>query len=159
MGVLDHYHGRIDHGAHRDRDAAQRHDVRVDSLVVHDGEGGQNSQRQGDDRDKGGTKMKQEQYADDRNNDELFDQLFFEFVHRALDQARAVVDGNDFDPRRQSRFEFLELGLYRVDGRQRVLSRAHDYDAAGHFAFAVQFRDAAPHFRTNLNACDVSKTY
>ena len=36
--VLDHHHRGIDHRANGDRDPAERHDVGVDALVVHDDE-------------------------------------------------------------------------------------------------------------------------
>ena len=157
--VLDHDHGRIHHGAHRDRNAAQRHDVGVHALVVHDGEGGQDSQGKRDDGDKGGAEMKQEQHADERNDDELLDQLFFEVFHRAFDQVRPVVDRNDLDPWRQARLEFLKFCFYSVDGLQRVLARAHHDDAAGNFALTVELGNAAPHFRADLDARHVTEPH
>ena len=49
--VLDHDDCRIHHRADRDRDAAERHDVGVDALIVHDDEGDQYADRQRNDRD------------------------------------------------------------------------------------------------------------
>ena len=51
VSVLDHDDGRIDHGPDGDRDAGQRHYVRLDPLSSHDEEGAKDAQRQGDDRD------------------------------------------------------------------------------------------------------------
>ncbi|MNX98826.1 hypothetical protein D3C86_1312470 [compost metagenome] len=50
VGVLDHHHGGIDHGADGDGDSAQGHDVGVDALVAHDDEGNQHPHRQRNDR-------------------------------------------------------------------------------------------------------------
>jgi len=41
---------------------------------------------------------------------------------------------------------------------QRVLAEAHDDDAADRFAFAVQFRDAAPDIRPEPHLRDVAHT-
>ncbi len=75
MGILDHHHRGIDHGADGDRNAAQRHDVRVHALVSHDGEGDQDPQRQGDDRDEGRADVEQEHQAYEGDDDEFLDQL------------------------------------------------------------------------------------
>src|SRR3546814_19229941 len=45
VGVLDHYHRGIDHGADGDGDPAQGHDVGVDPLVTHNDEGNQHPPR------------------------------------------------------------------------------------------------------------------
>ena len=58
VGVFDHDHRRIDHGANGNRDAAQRHDVRVHPLVAHHDEGDQNTQRQRDDGHEGRAQVK-----------------------------------------------------------------------------------------------------
>jgi hypothetical protein len=44
--VFDHHHRCIDHRTDGDRDAAQRHDVGIDALVVHDDKRGQDAERQ-----------------------------------------------------------------------------------------------------------------
>jgi hypothetical protein len=41
--VLDHHDRRVDHRADSDGNPAQRHDVRVHALVVHDDERGKNA--------------------------------------------------------------------------------------------------------------------
>ena len=43
VGILNHYNGGIHHGANGDGNAAQGHDVGVDSLVIHHQKGHQNS--------------------------------------------------------------------------------------------------------------------
>ncbi|MNG10793.1 hypothetical protein D3C85_1518330 [compost metagenome] len=39
VGVLDHHHGGVHHGADGDGDPAEGHDVGVDALVAHDDKG------------------------------------------------------------------------------------------------------------------------
>ena len=45
MGVLDHHHGGIDHGADGNGNAAQRHDVGVHPLPAHDDDGDEHAER------------------------------------------------------------------------------------------------------------------
>ena len=40
VGILDHHHCGIDHRADRNGDAAERHDIGVHALVIHDDVGG-----------------------------------------------------------------------------------------------------------------------
>ena len=46
MHVLDHYDSAVDHCADRDRDPAQRHDIRVDALKAHDDQRTDDADRQ-----------------------------------------------------------------------------------------------------------------
>ena len=81
-------------------------------------------------------------------------------VDRALDQPRAVVDRHDLARRRAGPASSArELRLDRGDRLQRILARAHHDDAAGDLAFAVEFGDAAPHLRTDLDARDVAQPH
>jgi hypothetical protein len=101
--VLDHHHGGIDHGADGDGDPAERHDVGVDALLLHDDEGGQDAERQRDDGDERRAQVEQEGEADERDDEELLEELAAEVLHRALDQPRAVVHRHDLDALRQAR--------------------------------------------------------
>ena len=49
--VFDHHHRRVDHRADGDSDTAERHDVGIDTLVVHDDESDQHAEGQRDDGD------------------------------------------------------------------------------------------------------------
>ena len=120
--VLDHHHGRVDHRADGDGDAAERHDVGVHALVVHDNEGDQHAEWQRDDRHECGAQVKEKQQAHQRDDDEFLDQLLLQVRYRALDQAGTVVGRHDLDAGRQARLQLLELRLHRVDGLERVLS-------------------------------------
>jgi hypothetical protein len=146
--VLDHDDGRIDHGANGDGDAAERHDVGIDTLVVHDDERHQHAERQGQDGDERAAQVDEKHQADKRHDDEFLDEFFGEVPDRALDEPRAVIGLDHFDPRRQARLERRHLGFHRGDGLERVLAVAHDHDAARHLAFAAELGDAPAHLGT-----------
>ncbi|MDR8993814.1 hypothetical protein FEP57_05930 [Burkholderia multivorans] len=157
--VLDHHDGRIDHRADRDRDTTERHQVRVDALIPHHDERGQHAERQRQNGDERAAQVKQEHRTDEPNDDELLDELVLQVVHRAFDELRAVVSRDDFDAGRQRALQVGELRLHRVNGLQRIFSRAHHDDAAGDFALTVQLRDAATHLGADLDACDVAQQH
>ena len=64
MCVLDHDDGAVNHGADGDGDAAEAHDIGVDSLPAHDEEGDKNTDRQGKNGDERRTRMQKKQQAD-----------------------------------------------------------------------------------------------
>ncbi len=103
--------------------------------------------------------MEQEHAADESDNDEFLDELLLQVRDGALDEAGAVVSGDDLDTRRQAGLELLDPGLDRVDRLERILAGAHDDHPARHFALTVQLRDAASHFGSDLYARDVSETH
>ena len=150
--VLDHHHRGVHHGSYGDSDAAERHDVGVHALVVHDDERRQDPQGQGHNGHERRAQVKQENAADDRHDDEFLDELVLEVRDRALDEVRAVVRRDDLHARGQARLELLDLRLHRVDGLERILARTHHDHAARDFAFAVQLRDAAAHLRADLDS-------
>lgn len=157
--VLDHHDRRVDHRADRDRDPAERHQVRIHALVTHHDERGQYAERQRQDRDERAAQMEQEHRADDPDDDEFLDQLVLQVADRALDQLRSVVGRDDVDAGRQRTLQAGELRLHRVDRRQGVLARAHHDDAARHFALPVQLGDPAPHRRADLDVRDVAEQH
>ena len=103
--------------------------------------------------------MEQKDGADQRDHDEFLHQLEAQVVDRTIDQQRAVVGRLDLDTRRQARLQCGQLVLDGLDGGARVLAGAHDHHAPGHFAFAIQFRDAAAHFRSDLDRRDVAQQH
>src|SRR3546814_8880232 len=66
----------------------------VCSSDLHD-ECGEHAQWQGQDRDQRRADVPKEQTADDRDNDELLDQLVGEILDGAIDQLRAVIDRSE----------------------------------------------------------------
>ena len=159
MGVLDHHDRRIDHRADRDRDPAKRHDVGVDALQVHHDESGQNAKRQRDDGDQRRAHVPQEQRADDRDDDELFGKLVGEVLDRSVDKVRAVIRGDDRDAAGQALLQDLELVLHRLNSGTCVRSRAQDDDSACDLAVAIEFCDAAAHFRAKLDRRHFAKRH
>ena len=153
--VLDHDDGGVDHGADRDRDAAEAHDVRADAEQLHDDHGDQHADRQHDDGDQGAPDVQQEHEADQGDDDALFDQRVLQVVDRPEDQLRPVIDRLDRDAFRQALADLVDLGLHVLDDIQGVLAEALQRDAADGFAFAVELGDAAPLVRAQLDPGDV----
>ena len=52
-------------------------------------------------------------------------------------------------------FDLVQFLFDAVDDVERVLAVAHHDDAADHFAFAVQFRDAAPEVAAEMHGADI----
>ena len=101
--------------------------------------------------------MPEEDPADQRDDDELFDELVAEIFHRAIDQLAAVVGGDDFNAGRQTGFQFVEFGLDRRNGLAGVLAVAQNHHTTNGLAFAVEFGDATSHFRAQLDGGDIAK--
>jgi hypothetical protein len=90
VGVLDHHDRRVHHRADGDRDAAQRHDVGVDALPVHDDERGQHADRQGHHRHQRRAQVEQEDRAHQRHHEELLEQLVRRFsTARSISSERS----------------------------------------------------------------------
>ena len=100
--VLDHDHRGVDHRADGDRDPAQGHDVGVDALPVHDGERGEDAERQAHDGDKRRAQVKQKQRTDQRDDDEFLDQSVAQRRDRSVNQLRSVIGRNDLDASREA---------------------------------------------------------
>ncbi len=98
--VLDHHDAGVDHGSDRDGDAAERHDVGVDALVVHHDEREQDAEREQQDRDEGAPDVYEEYETNQRNNQRLLQKLLAQVVDRALDERCAVVNRHDLNARR-----------------------------------------------------------
>ena len=100
--VFNHHDRGINHGANGNRNAAQRHDVGIDALVVHHDKGRQNAQRQRDDGHQGRAQVKQKDKAHHSHDDELFKQFEAQVADRLFDQHGSVVGGNDLYASRQT---------------------------------------------------------
>ena len=72
-----------------------------------------------------------------------------------LDQLRAVVDRHDLGALRQARRDLGEARLDALDHVERIGPEALQNDAARDLALAVQFGEAAPLVRTELDPRDV----
>ena len=75
--ILDHHDSRVDHRTDGNGDATERHDVGIDSLVVHDDEGHEHAHGERDDGNQGRAQVEQEQQAHQRDHRELLEQLAF----------------------------------------------------------------------------------
>ena len=93
--VLDHHDRGVDHGAERDRDAAEAHDVGAQAQRVQQPHGDQHADRQHQDRDQRAADVQQKDDADQRDDDAFLDQRVLQRLDRAVDQIGAVIDRLD----------------------------------------------------------------
>ena len=159
MGVLDHHDRRIDHGADRDRDPAEAHDVGAQAQQLHGAERHQHADRQHQDRHQSAADVEQEHDADQRDHDALLEQRVLERVDGCVDQVRAVIDRHDLDRLRQAAGDFPKALLDVLDDVERVHAEALQHDAAGDLAFAIQFGDAAPFVGAEFDPGDVPQQH
>ncbi len=101
--------------------------------------------------------QKQNTYQCDHN--EFFDQFVGKVFHCPIDQLTAIVGGHNLHALGQAGFELIELGVYRLEGRARVLAAAQNDHAANRFTLAIQFRDAAPYLRSELDMCHLAQQH
>ena len=128
--VLDHDDGGVHEHSDGKGKSAQRHDVGGDVQVIHRDEGREHGDGQRQDGHESGAEVKQEHDNDQADDDRLLQQVALERVDGGMDEAGAVVSGDDFDAGRKRRLDFRELGFHAVDDSERVHAVAHDDNAA-----------------------------
>jgi len=156
VGVLDHHHGGVHHRSDGNGDPAQRHDVGVDALRLHHDKRDEDAQWQRENGHQCRAQMKQEDHADHRYDQKLFDQLVREVLDSAVDEGGAVVGLDDLHPLGQAGLERFELGLHGLDGAGGIGAGTQHDDATHHFTLAIEFCHTAPGFGTQLHGGDVT---
>src|SRR5262249_17655166 len=138
-----HDDGGVDHGADRDRDAAQGHDVGGEPLRAHGDEREQHGYRQRQDGNQSTAEVEQEEQDDEAHHDHLFGELVPQIVDGASDELRAIVGDDDVRAGRERALRLRQARFDAVDDAERVLTLAHDHDTAHHLALPVQLGNAA----------------
>ncbi len=123
---------------------------------VHGDEGGNESDRESEDRNERGTEVKQKGDGDKTDDGDFEEQIALKSFNGVVDEAGAVVAGNDFDAGRERGLEFGESFFHTVDDGESVHTVAHDDDAADGFAFTVPFGDALADVRAERNGAEVA---
>ena len=103
VGVFDHHDRGVDHGAERNRDAAEAHDVGAEAQRMQQPHGDQHADRQHQDRDQCAADMQQKDDADQRDDDAFLGQRVFQRLDRAMNEIGAVIDRLDRHAFRQRR--------------------------------------------------------
>ena len=155
MHGFNHYDGSIHHRTDGDGNSTKRHDVGVESLCMHDHESDQNSYRQRQDNHQRRTEVEQEQETNQHHDEELLDQLGLERIHRTVDQGGAVIGFNDLHTFRQAVLELSQSLFDAFDGGAGIFTKAHNNDTTDHFAFTIQFGDAASELRAQPDIGDI----
>ena len=96
--------------------------------------------------------MQQKHDAHQSDDDAFLEQRRFQRGDGAVDQLRAVVNRHDLRPFGQRRRDLLQPLLDVVDDGQRIGAGTLQGDAAGHFAVAVEFGDAASFIARKFDA-------
>ena len=155
MRILDHDDRGIDHGANRDRDPAERHNVGVQPLLTHDDERDQNRDREGQNHDESRANVEEKYHANERDDETFLDQFLAQRLDRSFDQGRAVGDGHDLDALGKSLLQFLKLCLDALDDVIGVGAISYDDDPADDLAVTVQLRETATHVGPPLHRANV----
>ena len=147
VGILDHHNGRIYHGADRNGDTTQRHDIGIDTLRLHHQEGRQDADRQADEDDQRRAQVKQEQRAYQHHHQEFLKQAMTQCVNGACNQCRAVIGLDDLHARGKRSAQAVDFVTHRRDGLQGILAVTHDNNAANDLPLPVEFCNATAHLR------------
>src|SRR6266513_3922897 len=99
--------------------------------------------------------MPEEDDADERHNDALFDQFLPQRCDGALDQIAAIISRHDAHAGWQRRLDPVDFLFDTIDNVERVLAIAHHHDATDGLAFAVQLRDASADVAAEMHVGDV----
>ena len=98
VSLLDDDDRRVHQFAHRDGDAAKRHDVRGHPHRLERDERHEHGHRERDQRDERARHMPQEQQHDEDDGQDHLDERLAHVVDGAADQGRAVVDRDNLHP-------------------------------------------------------------
>ena len=93
--VFDHHDRGVDHGAERNRNAAEAHDVGAEAQCMQQPHGDEHADRQHQDGDQRAADMQQEHDADERDDDAFFGQCVLQRLDGAVNEIGAVVDRFD----------------------------------------------------------------
>ena len=126
---------------------------------MHHNKRAKDPQRQRDHRHQRAAEVEQKQRADHRHNDKLLNELMGQGLDGVFNQLRTIVDRNNLHACGQAFLHFRQFGLYRVNGAERVFTRAHNDYPARHLALAVELGDAAPDRRSPAHAGDVGEQH
>jgi hypothetical protein len=156
VGVLDHHDGGVDHGADGDGDASQAHQIGVHAQRAHGDEGDQHADRQHQDGDQGAAHVHQEDHADQRDDDCLFNQRPFQRVDGAVYQFGTVVHRLHRDSLRQAGTDFGDPDFRLWMTSSAFCAVAGHGNARHDFAFTVEFGQATPLVGRQFDPCDVA---
>ena len=150
--------GDDDPGVHQDadgdRDPHQRHDVGRDAEGPHQQERDQDGdrERRRDDQDR--AEVRQEEHVGEDDQQRLLDQRAAQRAHGAVDQTRAIVEGDDAHSRREPALDLRDLRLDAPEDLRRALAVADRHHAAHHLA-AVLLQRAAAEGRAQLDGAEL----
>ena len=158
LDVLDHDDRVVDDEAGGERDAEQRQGVDREAEQLHEREGTDQRDRDGDGRYQRGPPVLQEQEHDDDDQPHRFEQGGDDLANRFRDDPCGVVRQLDFQAGRVARGQALERGGDAGVDRQGVGGRQlRDAEAEGIAAVVAKRRRVA--FRAELRTPDILEAH
>ena len=149
--VFDHDDAGVDHGADRDRDPAQRHDVQRQPLQPHNDHREQDPHRKGDYGHQTAPQVGQKQQTHETHDQHLLSKTEPDAADSAIDQRRAVIGDLQLDALGQARTDLLQPGLHIPDHAPGVGSEPHDHDPAHRLPFPVPLGQPAAALRPDAH--------
>ncbi len=147
IDVLHHDQRAVGDFPDRDGQPAERHEIGREAQPLHDDEGDERRDEQGDRHYEGAAHVAEKEEKDQHDEDHAFDQRVPNRVDRPRDQLDAVVEGREACAGRQGpvameRCDLLLHGPHHFAG---VAAAEHQDRAGDHFPFAVQHRRPVTH--------------
>ncbi len=132
---FNHYDGVVDYDADREDDAEERDVVDRKSEGLHRGEGANQRNRNGDQRDERRAPALEKDEDDENDESDRFEERLLHFMNRLAHRGRRVVLDFVIEPGWKALLEFSHLRAHRVGGRKRVRTGTlEDADRRGRLA-------------------------
>ncbi len=149
---LGHHDRAVDDDSEVDR--AEREQIGRDVEQVHQNEGGDHRERDGDADDDGATRAAEKQDEDDQHEADALEDGVRDLVDRRVDEVGAVDIGNDphvvaLEPL----VELGDLGVDAVDHPRRVLAAQQQHRSLDRVVLAVVAENAVAFLVGELEAC------
>ena len=144
--VLREYDSHVHHRSDGDRNASQRHDVRVDAGDFHRDERSQDREWEDRGNQERGTEVPEHHQHDEYRHQDLLKEGGRQCVQCLVDQPRPIVERLDGDLTAgsvreralwQAGSDFCDLRLHSLDDLERVLPVSHDDNATYGFGTRV----------------------
>ena len=154
LDVFEHDNRIVDDDADRQHHGEQRQGVDREAEQPESGEGTDQRNRHGNQRNQRGAPVLEEDEDDDGNHHQRFGQRLEHFRDRCLDELGGV-EGNDIvHPRREFRAQFVHAGAYALGHFQRV-GAGLQIDADSDDRLAQQLRACIVALRAEFDAGDI----
>ena len=156
LDILHHHDGVVDHDADGEHEAEEREIVEGEAQGLQEGEGADQGDRDGDNRDdRSAPGLQEQQHDDDHKARRLVDRLEH-LIHRFGDELRRIVDDPVFHPRGEG-FRQLGHGRFEAMGCVERIGAGLLEDSQRHGGAAVEIAVDAIVLGRELDPRDVAQ--